>query len=139
MLAHCDFKFFYTTLCRIFLRSFNSLYETDVLHQQETCACAGPIVSGYNLLLSKTTTKTCICLVNVEIREQEMKFEKLCAAGDCSSMPAKQKMQIKVSCQKADKTKKKKFINIFSYIYRFTMTAPSTLIPVMLQPIWTRW
>ena len=26
----------------------------------------------------------------------EMKFEALCASGDCSSMPAKQKMEIKV-------------------------------------------
>ena len=32
-----------------------------------------------------------------EIAEEE-KFLKLCAAGDCSSMPAKQKMQVKVSC-----------------------------------------
>ena len=29
----------------------------------------------------------------------EMKFEALCASGDCSSMPAKQKMEIKVSYQ----------------------------------------
>ena len=28
---------------------------------------------------------------------EEMYFEKLCASGDCSSMPAKQKMQIKVN------------------------------------------
>ena len=27
---------------------------------------------------------------------EEMKYEKLCAAGDCSSMPEKQRMQIKV-------------------------------------------
>ena len=78
-------------------------------------------------------------MINDEEIAEEMKFEKLCAAGDCSSMPAKQKMQIKVSCQKADKTKKKNVIVIFSDIYRFTMTAPSTLIPVMSQPIWTRW
>ena len=39
-----------------------------------------------------------------EIAEEE-KFLKLCAAGDCSSMPAKQKMQVKVSCQNAVKTK----------------------------------
>ena len=36
---------------------------------------------------------------------EEIKFLELCAAGDCSSMPAKQKMLIKVSCQKAVKTK----------------------------------
>ena len=28
-------KFFNTTLCRIFLSSCNSLYETDVVHQQD--------------------------------------------------------------------------------------------------------
>ena len=39
-----------------------------------------------------------------EIAEEE-KFLKLCAAGDCSSMPAKQKMQIKVSCRKTVETK----------------------------------
>ena len=42
-----------------------------------------------------------------EIAEEEM-FLKLCAAGDCSSMPAKQKMQVKVSCQNAVKTKIKR-------------------------------
>ena len=41
-----------------------------------------------------------------EIAEEEM-FLKLCAAGDCSSMPAKQKMQVKVSCQNAVITKRK--------------------------------
>ena len=30
-----------------------------------------------------------------EVADQ-MKFEQLCASGDCSSMPAKQKMEIKV-------------------------------------------
>ena len=35
LLAHCDLKFFNTTLCRIFLSSCNSLYETDVVHQQD--------------------------------------------------------------------------------------------------------
>ena len=29
--------------------------------------------------------------------EEEMKFEKLCASGNCNSMPSKQKMQIKVN------------------------------------------
>ena len=46
---------------------------------------------------------------------EEIKFLKLCAAGDCSSMPAKQKMQIKVSCQKAIKTKIYFLILIFSW------------------------
>ena len=31
-----------------------------------------------------------------EIADQ-MNYERLCASGDCSSMPAKQKMQIKVN------------------------------------------
>merc|ERR1712008_394696 len=35
-------------------------------------------------------------MINYEEIAKEMKFEKLCAAGDCSSMPAKQKMQIKI-------------------------------------------
>ena len=35
-------------------------------------------------------------MVNDEDVAKEMTFEKLCASGDCSSMPAKQKMQIKV-------------------------------------------
>ena len=35
-------------------------------------------------------------MVNDEDVAKEMAFEKLCASGDCSSMPAKQKMQIKV-------------------------------------------
>ena len=35
-------------------------------------------------------------MVNDEEEAKEMTFEKLCASGDCSSMPAKQKMQIKV-------------------------------------------
>ena len=70
---------------------------------------------------------------------EEIKYLKLCAAGDCSSMPAKQKMKIKVSSQKTVETKINSFIVIFSDIYRFTMTAPSTLIPVMSIPIWTRW
>lgn len=33
--------------------------------------------------------------VKVNIAD-EIKFEKLCASGNCSSMPARQKMQIKV-------------------------------------------
>ena len=39
-------------------------------------------------------------LINDDVIAEEIKYSKLCAAGDCSSMPAKQKMQIKVSCQK---------------------------------------
>ena len=70
---------------------------------------------------------------------EEIKFLELCAAGDCSSMPAKQKMQIKVNCQIAVKSKIYFVIIIFSDTYRFTMTAPSMLILVMSQPIWTRW
>ena len=35
-------------------------------------------------------------MINDEQIAKEMKFEKLCASGDCSSMPAKQKMQIRV-------------------------------------------
>ena len=36
-------------------------------------------------------------LVNSEELADEMKYEKLCASGDCSSMPAKQKMQLRVN------------------------------------------
>ena len=36
-------------------------------------------------------------MVNDEELAEEMGFEKLCASGNCISMPAKQKMQIKVS------------------------------------------
>jgi hypothetical protein len=35
-------------------------------------------------------------MINDEEFEKEMKFEKLCGSGNCNSMPAKQKMQIKV-------------------------------------------
>ena len=35
-------------------------------------------------------------MINDKQIASQMKFEKLCASGDCSSMPAKQKMQIKV-------------------------------------------
>ena len=35
-------------------------------------------------------------MVNDEELAKEMKFEGLCASGNCISMPAKQKMQIKV-------------------------------------------
>ena len=35
-------------------------------------------------------------MVNDEELAKEMKFEELCASGNCISMPAKQKMQIKV-------------------------------------------
>jgi hypothetical protein len=35
-------------------------------------------------------------LKNPEEVADEMKYEKLCATGDCSSMPAKQKMQIRI-------------------------------------------
>ena len=35
-------------------------------------------------------------LINEEEIADELKYEKLCAIGDCSSMPAKQRMQIRV-------------------------------------------
>ena len=35
-------------------------------------------------------------MVNDDDVSEEMKFEKLCASGNCNSMPSKQKMQIKV-------------------------------------------
>ena len=35
-------------------------------------------------------------MVNDEDLAKEMEFEELCASGNCNSMPAKQKMQIKV-------------------------------------------
>jgi hypothetical protein len=40
-------------------------------------------------------------MVNDEEIEEEMGFEKLCASGNCNSMPSKQKMQIKVNCKKS--------------------------------------
>ena len=39
-------------------------------------------------------------MVNDEELAEEMNFAKLCASGDCSSMPSKQKMQIKVNCKR---------------------------------------
>jgi hypothetical protein len=36
-------------------------------------------------------------MVNDDEIEEEMGFEKLCASGNCNSMPSKQKMQIKVN------------------------------------------
>ena len=78
-------------------------------------------------------------MINDDEIAEEVKYSKLCAAGDCSSMPAKQKMQIKVNRQIAVKSKIYFVIIIFSDTYRFTMTAPSMLILVMSQPIWTRW
>ena len=47
-------------------------------------------------------------MINDDEIAEEIKYLKLCAAGDCSSMPAKQKMQIKVSCQKAVEMKTKR-------------------------------
>ena len=42
-------------------------------------------------------------MVNDDEIEEEMGFEKLCASGNCNSMPSKQKMQIKVNCKKSIK------------------------------------
>ena len=39
-------------------------------------------------------------LINPEEIADELKYEKLCAIGDCSSMPAKQRMQIRVIISK---------------------------------------
>ena len=36
-------------------------------------------------------------MVNDEEVADEMKWEKLCASGSCSSMPSRQKMQIRVN------------------------------------------
>ena len=44
-------------------------------------------------------------MINDDEIAEEIKYSKLCAVGDCSSMPAKQKMQIKVSCRKTVETK----------------------------------
>ena len=44
-------------------------------------------------------------MINDDEIAEEIKYSKLCAVGDCSSMPAKQKMQIKVSCQNTVETK----------------------------------
>ena len=42
-------------------------------------------------------------MVNDDEIEEEMGFEKLCASGNCNSMPSKQKMQIKVNCKNSIK------------------------------------
>ena len=42
-------------------------------------------------------------MVNDEELAEEMNFAKLCASGNCNSMPSKQKMQIKVNCKKSIK------------------------------------
>ena len=44
-------------------------------------------------------------MINDDEIAEEIKYSKLCAVGDCSLMPAKQKMQIKVSCRKTVETK----------------------------------
>ena len=40
-------------------------------------------------------------VVNDDEIAEELMFEALCASGDCSSMPTRQKMQIKVISHKA--------------------------------------
>jgi hypothetical protein len=53
-------------------------------------------------------------MVNDDEIEEEMGFEKLCASGNCNSMPSKQKMQIKVNCKKS--TKPLFYKVLFSYL-----------------------
>ena len=55
-------------------------------------------------------------LINDDVIDEEIKYSKLCAVGDCSSMPAKQKMQIKVRCQKSWRQKSIFFIAIHFFL-----------------------
>ena len=68
-------------------------------------------------------------MVNDEDLAKEMKFEELCASGNCNSMPAKQKMQIKVcSILHNIYLQYSKIANLF---YRFIMMTLSMLTPAM--------
>ena len=60
-------------------------------------------------------------MINDDVIAEEIKYSKLCAAGDCSSMPAKQKMQIKVSCKKTVETK----INFLHCYFIFLISTDS--------------
>ena len=70
-------------------------------------------------------------MVNDEDIAKQMTFEKMCASGGCSSMPAKQKMQIKVCLTLHNNY----FYPIFkicqSLLYSFIMTTLSMLTLAM--------
>ena len=70
-------------------------------------------------------------MVNDEDVAKEMTFEKLCASGDCSSMPAKQKMQIKVCSILQNDYLVYFILQIANLFYRFIMMTLSILTPVM--------
>ena len=69
-------------------------------------------------------------MVNDEELAKEMKFEELCASGNCISMPTKQKMQIKVCSilKTMIYIQYPEFANLF---YSFIMMTLSILTPVM--------
>ena len=68
-------------------------------------------------------------MVNDEDLAKEMEFEELCASGNCNSMPAKQKMQIKVySILSNIYIQYSKIANFFD---RFIMMTLSMLTPAM--------
>ena len=55
-------------------------------------------------------------MVNDDEIATEMGFEKLCASGNCDSMPAKQKMQIRVNINKEYQKNK---ISMIHYMAKF--------------------
>ena len=69
-------------------------------------------------------------MVNDEELAKEMKFEELCASGNCISMPAKQKMQIKV-CSILKKMVYIQYSEIANLFYSSIMMTLSILTPVM--------
>jgi hypothetical protein len=69
-------------------------------------------------------------MVNDEELLKEMKFEELCASGNCISMPAKQKMQIKV-CSILKTIIYIRYSKIANLFYSFIMMTLSILTPVM--------
>ena len=70
-------------------------------------------------------------MVKDEDLATEMEFEKLCASGDCSTMPAKQKMQIKVCSILQNDYLVYFILQIANLFYRFIMMTLSILTPVM--------
>ena len=70
-------------------------------------------------------------MVNDEDLANELEFEKMCAAGDCSTMPAKQKMQIKVCSIFQNDHIVSLILQIANLFYRFIMMTLSILTPVM--------
>ena len=68
-------------------------------------------------------------MVNDEDLAKEMEFEELCASGNCNSMPAKQKMQIKVYFILHNIYMQ--YSKIANFLYRFIMMTLSMLTLAM--------